>query len=97
VELGARFLRIMCISTPFMAVSYILTGLFQATGRTGSSLTMTMFRKGIVELPLFYLMDLLLPMYGLIWTQPVVDILAVALALVLLRRLLRSLKKESAS
>jgi len=83
---GARFLRIMVVAMPLMSLCYPLIVQFQAMGRARESLVCSVLRKGVLDLPLLFLFDRLLPLYGCMAVQPVVDGLSLAVALWFLRR-----------
>lgn len=94
VELGTRFLRILCLGTPLMALNYLTTTTFQATGQGPQALAMSVFRKGLADIPLVFLLDRIWPMYGLMGVQLAVDILATALSITLYRMFLKKLRGE---
>ena len=41
----------------------------------------SILRKGVLDIPLLYLMDALFPLYGCMWVQPIVDAISLAAAL----------------
>jgi multidrug efflux pump len=73
VAYGARFLRIAVIAMPLMSVCYPIIIQFQAMGKVKESLVCSVLRKGVVDIPLLFLMDALFPLYGLFAVQPIVD------------------------
>lgn len=87
VAYGARFLRIMVVAMPLMAVCYPMIIQFQAMGYVKESLICSVLRKGVVDIPLLFLMDRLLPLYGCMTVQPMVDLLALIVALCFYRRI----------
>ncbi len=96
IRLGAAFLRILCLTTPMMAISYLITTMFQAMGQGKRALTISVFRKATIDVPLMFLMNRLLPMYGLLWVQPIVDTLSIGLSYALFRGFARQLKEQPA-
>jgi Na+-driven multidrug efflux pump len=60
---------------------------FQAMGRAKESLICSILRKGVLDIPLLFLMDTLIPLYGLMWVQPMVDGISMVAALALYQRL----------
>lgn len=90
--MAARFLRIMCLCTPFMAICNIMNSVFQATGQTRQALLVCLFRKVYVGLPALYLLDALLPEIGILIVMTVVDAAASVLVLYLNRRFMTRLK-----
>ena len=60
---------------------------FQAMKRTKESLICSALRKGILDIPLLFVMDSLLPLYGLMWVQPIVDAISLIVCCLFYRRL----------
>lgn len=83
IRLGAIFLRILCLATPMMAISYLITTMFQATGQGKRALAISVFRKTTIDVPLMLLMNTLFPLYGLMTVQPIVDTMSIGLAFAL--------------
>lgn len=92
--LGARFLQIICWALPGMTVSFILTALFQATGHAKEALILSLCRKGALDIPLLFLMNALLPLWGLVIVQPITDTTTMLLAMVFYRRFCRRLAAQ---
>lgn len=80
---GARFLQIMCIGAPFSACAYTIISFFQATGQGIKSLILALLRKGVLDIPMMFLLNRPFPIYGIVWATPIADILCCATALVL--------------
>lgn len=87
ITYGARFLRIAVVAMPLMSVCYPMIIQFQAMGRVKESLVCSVLRKGVVDIPLLFLMDALIPLYGLMAVQPIVDTAALIAAIYFYRRL----------
>ena len=87
VDYAAGFLRRMVLAMPLMALAHPFITQFQAMGRVKESLICSMLRKGVLDIPLLFLFDALLPLYGCMWVQPVVDSISLAVALIFYRRL----------
>jgi multidrug efflux pump len=77
ITYGAAFLRRMCVAMPFMAIGYLFTIKFQAMGKSIPAMFMSLLRKGTLDIPLIALMTRLLPLYGAMYVQPIVDVIAV--------------------
>ena len=82
-DFGAGFIRLHCLATVFMAFTLMLVGFFQAISETRRAFVLSIIRKGIIDIPLMYLMDSLVPMYGVIACQPMTDLISAAVALLL--------------
>lgn len=89
VAYGAVFLRIMVTAMPMMSVCYPMIVQFQAMMKAKESLVCSILRKGVLDIPLLFLMDALLPLYGCMWVQPMVDTISLVVAFVLYRRIQR--------
>ncbi len=89
VSYAAAFLRRMVTAMPLMSVAYPMIIQFQAMGRVRESLVCSILRKGVLDIPLLFLMDALLPLYGLMWVQPIVDLISLSVAVVLYLRIRR--------
>lgn len=90
IRYGADFLRIMVTAMPFMAFCYPIIIQFQAMGKVKESLIVSILRKGVLDLPLLFLMDSFFPLYGCMWVQPMVDFISLFVAGSFLRRINRS-------
>ena len=86
VEYGAVFTRLRCISLPFINIEFMLISVFQGIGGAKQAFVLSFFRKGIFDLPLMMLANMLWPMYGLMLTGPVMEFLGGSLAVFLYRR-----------
>ena len=82
VDYAASFLRRMVTAMPMMSISYPMIIQFQATGKVRESIICSLLRKGLVDIPLYFLMDAIIPLYGLMWVQPIVDTTSLIFALV---------------
>lgn len=89
VTYAAAFLRRMVTAMPLMSVAYPMIIQFQAMGRVRESLVCSILRKGVLDIPLLFLMDALVPLYGLMWVQPIVDLISLSVAVVLYLRIRR--------
>lgn len=91
VEMGARFLRILCIGGPFSALAYTVISFFQATGHGARSLALALMRKGMLDIPLMFVMRPIIPIYGIVWATPMADIACCIAAIIMYTVFLRSL------
>lgn len=87
IAYGAKFLRIAVVAMPLMSVCYPMIIQFQAMGKVRESLVCSILRKGVVDIPLLFLMDALIPLYGCLAVQPIVDAAALIVAIYFYRRL----------
>ena len=75
---------IILLTTSFLfGVFYVLTNALQAMGAATASLIINLSRQGIIFIPALFILKAALGLNGLIWAQPVADILSLVLAAVL--------------
>ncbi len=90
---GFRFSRILLSTSALFGVYYVLTNTLQAMGAATPSLIINLSRQGLIYIPTLFILEAILGMNGLIWAQPVADVLSLMLAIVLLvRRTTRVMK-----
>lgn len=92
VRLTTIFLRIMCLATPFTILNFHMCYTLQAMGKGRQSLVLSACRQGIINIPLLYLMNLGLGLYGIIWTQLVADVITAVISLKVYRMIFKNLK-----
>lgn len=81
VALGTKFLRIRCLATVFMFSSFYHVHLFNSYGRGGYALFLGVMRWAVFNIPMLFVMNALVGMYGIVWSQLIADVLTVALSL----------------
>lgn len=80
---GSVFLMIMCVGAPFSAWAYTVISFFQATGHMTKSLILALMRKGILDIPLMFILNAVIPIYGIVCATPAADIVCCITASVL--------------
>lgn len=73
VELGTAFMRRWILCAFGMCFTMLLNSIFQAMGKWFQSLALTVFRQGIMLIPLLIVLNQTMGMYGLVWSQPIAD------------------------
>ena len=91
---GVMFLRILCIGGPFSACAYGFISFFQATEHAMTSLMLALMRKGILDIPLMFALDGLLPRTGIVWATPIADMACCATAIACFIFFLRRIGKK---
>ena len=94
VAYGKDFLRILCLSMPLACLLFLVNTIFQATKETKKALTVTLCRKGIVDIPLMLLLNAFIPLYGIIISQPLIDVVGTLVAIPLFINFIKKDKKE---
>lgn len=93
VQYGAEFVRLRTLALPFITVEFMLIAVFQGIGGAKQALFLSLFRKGILDLPLMIFFNLLWPMYGLMLVQPFMECCGAIIAVVLYKKLQNSSEK----
>ena len=91
---GMVFLRILCVGGPLSASAYTTISFFQATGEGKKSFFLAILRKGVVDIPLMFLLNGLIPVYGIVIATPLADALCCLEAHRMLHRYIRKLPEE---
>ena len=53
------------------------------------SFILAILRKGILDIPLMFILKEIIPIYGIVWATPIADILCCIVALILFTRQMR--------
>ena len=91
VRLGTDFLRIRCLATPLMFMSFFTVYTFQGFGRGERSLFLGIMRWAVFNIPMLFILNHFIGMYGIVWSQVTADILTVTLSAFVYFRFRRSL------
>ncbi len=83
INFASSFLRILCLSMPLTAIIFIFNTVFQATKQNGKALVTILLRKGIVDIPLMIGLNIIIPIYGVVMSQPIVDVVGAIIATIL--------------
>lgn len=92
-DYATQFARILLTTSFLFGVFYVLTNALQAMGAATASLVINLSRQGIIFIPALFILKAILGLTGLIWAQPVADILSIALAAILYIHTFRKLSK----
>ncbi len=95
VAYGTRLLRGLCLGLPFLGIDFLAVGVFQACGLGKLSLLFAVLRKIVLEIPALYVLNRLFPLYGLVYAQPIAELMLATAAVVVLTWLFRKLRQEN--
>lgn len=79
-DYAVQFARILLSTSTLFGVFYVLTNALQAMGAAVSSLIINLSRQGIIYIPALFILKAVLGVTGLVWAQPVADLLSIGLA-----------------
>lgn len=92
-ELRTSFLRIACLAVPLTSVNALIIYTLQAMGKGGRATILTLCRQGFLNIPLLILMNQIFGLYGMIWTQLVIETLVLPATLGMYMTTWRKIKK----
>ena len=96
LDFGAKFLRILCIGGPFSACAYTSISFFQAVGSGRKAFLLAVMRKGVLDIPMMFVLNRLLPVFGATWATPIADAACCAASVILVVSFMRSHSERSA-
>ena len=82
-DYATQFAQILLTTSFMFGVFYVLTNALQAMGVATASLIINLSRQGIIFIPALFILKAILGLTGIVWAQPVADILSIALAAIL--------------
>ena len=89
-----QFSRILLSTSFLFGLFYVLCNALQAMGAATEALVVNLSRQGIIYIPAVFIMRTLLGITGLVWAQPVADVLSLALVAVLYIFTMRKMKAK---
>lgn len=82
ITYGATFLKILTLGAPFSAVAYSVISFFQAVGHPFRSTLLALLRKGILDIPLMFILVNIIKVNGIVYATPIADIACCIVAIV---------------
>lgn len=86
VLLGSAFLRVRCLATPLMFISFFTVHMFQGFGEGNRAMFLGVMRWAVFNIPMLFILDHFIGMYGIVWSQVCADTLTVILSFIVYRR-----------
>ena len=93
-EYAVSFSKILLCTGVLFGVFYVLINALQACGAATESLIVNISRQGLIYIPAMFALGAVFNETGLIWAQPVADVLSFVLAAVLYYRRVGKLKLQ---
>ena len=95
IEYGVKFLVASYTVAPIIGFQFVFMSTFQALGKSIPSLILSLSRQGIAFIPAILIGTKLFGINGIIWSQPIADIVSVALATVMYIYIYRKMKRKA--
>ena len=93
IAYGTNFLRIACLATPFMISNFQKIYCLQAMGKGTESLVLGILRQGLLAIPIIYIMNHFLQLYGVVSAQLISDGITIIFSTLIYRHVFRKLQK----
>ena len=94
ISFGTNFIRIACLATPFMIANFQKIYCLQAMGKGKESLVLGVCRQGLFAIPIIYIMNYFLGLYGIVLAQLISDALTFILSTIIYKRVYKKLQSE---
>ena len=88
---GVRFSRILLTTSFLFGVFYVLLNAIQAAGAGKEALVVNVSRQGVIYIPAMLILEAAVGSTGIVWAQPVADVLSLTLVCVLYRRCVKKI------
>ena len=82
--MSEEVLKIMMISSPFMGLFYLGTNFLQATKQAMTSTVLSAMQKGLLLIPLLFILENIYGIFGVRYAYVVADLLSVMIAIILM-------------
>ena len=96
VYVGRYMIYGLMTSMPFIGILFCLNFTFQAAGKGTQSLILAVSRQGFVFFPMLFVMNHFFGIYGIVYAQPIADIVSVIMALLMFMRLNKDFREIEA-
>lgn len=80
-DYAVEFARILLSTGPVFGIFYVITNALQAMGAAMPALIINISRQGLIYIPVLFILNAVLGVTGLVWTQPVVDIISLVVGI----------------
>lgn len=95
LESGAHFTRILMSTAWLIGAFAICQNTLQAIGAATSALLASVFRQGVIFIPMVFIMKAIIGVDGLLWAQPVADVLSLVIVFIMLMTKINKMKERS--
>ena len=91
-DYAVQFAHILLMTSWLFGVFYVLLNALQAMGAATASLVINLSRQGIIFIPALFILEAIMGITGLVWAQPVADLISLGLALILVVKSIRGMQ-----
>ena len=94
-DYAVKFARILLSTGPVFGIFYVITNALQAMGAAMPSLIVNISRQGLIYVPVLFLLNELLGITGLVWAQPIVDVVSLVIGIVMYLKVSKKMMKQN--
>lgn len=94
VEIGARFLRVLCLAIPIYTLTFVIIAVFQAAGKGVEPFLLSVLHKGSLDIAFLFLIRRISSSQNLVWAAPVSEAIALFVGIYLLSRFWNMMKQD---
>ncbi|MEG0686970.1 MAG: MATE family efflux transporter, partial [Erysipelotrichales bacterium] len=94
IEVGSKILRVWFLCIPIVGINLVFSNYFQAVGKVVPAIFLTLSRQILILIPLILVLSKTHGFDGLIYAQPISDILSSILVFTLFFISMKKLSKE---
>lgn len=95
IDYGVKMLTALMSPGALLGIMFIINFAFQGMGKGIQSFILAAGRQGLIYLPLVFIMDHFVGLEGLIWSQPIADVICIILSVVMFEITLKKMKNQN--
>ena len=97
IDLGVKMLLALMASGPVIGIMFVLNFSFQGMGKGIQSMVLSLGRQGLIYVPMLFIMNKLIGLEGIIWSQATADICCVIMSIIMFIFINKGIKKKESS
>ena len=97
IDLGVKMLLALMASGPVIGIMFVLNFSFQGMGKGIQSMILSLGRQGLIYVPMLFIMNRLIGLEGIIWSQATADICCVIMSIIMFIFINKNIKKKESS
>ena len=97
IDLGVKMLLALMASGPVIGIMFVLNFSFQGMGKGVQSMILSLGRQGLIYVPMLFIMNKLIGLEGIIWSQATADICCVIMSIIMFIFINKNIKKKESS
>lgn len=94
IDYGVKMITALMTPGTILGIMFIINFAFQGMGKGIQSLVLAAGRQGLIFLPMLFIMDHFVGLEGVIWSQPVADVICVVMSIVMFSSTMKKLNNN---